>query len=142
MPTPAGATCPEHSGSLAVDVCQRCGRFVCPVCLVLRGEVAWCSACAALPHGVSKRAWAALGFSLIGFVSCGLVIYAPVPLWLVTAGVAFVLGVVEQRAIVSGASSAAGLRIARWAVRLATLQLVLSALGVLAFVAWRLTRTP
>ena len=129
MPTPAGATCPRHAGVLAVDVCERCGRFVCGDCEVLRDERTWCSECAAVPYRASTRATLALVFGVGGFLCCG-------PLSIA----AIALGRVEQRAIERREAPEVGLGRARWAVRLGVLQVVLGVLLVTAGVLWRLLR--
>lgn len=131
MPTPAGATCPRHAAALAVDVCERCGRFVCGDCAVLKGEKTWCSECAAVPHTASARATLALVLGVAGFLLCGPVSIA-----------AIALGLVEQRSIERRETPVEGLARARWAVRLGVLQIALVMLTVVLFVAWRLLRTP
>lgn len=131
MPTPAGATCPLHVGVLAVDLCDRCGRFVCGDCAVLKGEKTWCPECAAVPHTASSRSTLALVLGIAGFFLC-----APVSV------AAIALGLVEQRSIERRETPIAGLGRARWAVRLGVLQLALVVLVVGAFVAWRLLRSP
>lgn len=131
MPTPVGATCPRHPSALAVDVCERCGRFVCGDCAVLKDEKTWCSECAAVPHTASARATLALALGLAGFFFCGPVSVA-----------AIALGLVEQRSIERRETPVEGLGRARWAVRLGALQIALVVLVVLTFVAWRLLRTP
>lgn len=131
MPTPVGATCPRHPSALAVDVCERCGRFVCGDCAVLKDEKTSCSECAAVPHTASARATLALALGLAGFFFCGPVSVA-----------AIALGLVEQRSIERRETPVEGLGRARWAVRLGALQIALVVLVVLTFVAWRLLRTP
>lgn len=130
MPPPSGATCPRHPGVLAVDVCERCGRFVCGDCEVLRDERTWCAECAAVPHEASSRATLALVFGLGGFLWCG-------PLSIA----AIALGRVEERAIERHAAPAAGLVRARWAVRLGVTQLSFGLLLITALVVWRVLRT-
>ncbi|MBL8941343.1 MAG: DUF4190 domain-containing protein [Archangium sp.] len=131
MPTPVGATCPRHPSALAVDMCERCGRFVCGDCAVLKGEKTWCAECAAVPHTASARATLALVLGLSGFLFCG-------PLSIA----AIAVGLVEQRAIERRETPVEGLTRARWAVRLGVLQIALVMLLVVSFVAWRLLRTP
>lgn len=131
MPTPAGASCPRHPAALAVDLCERCGRFVCGDCAVLKDEKTWCSECAAVPHSASARATLALVLGVAGFLFC-----APVSV------AAIALGLVEQRSIERRESPVEGLGRARWAVRLGVLQLSFVILMVGAFIAWRLLRSP
>ncbi len=47
-PPPAGARCAQHPEQAAVDVCQRCGAFVCADCTEIRREDVYCSRCAPL----------------------------------------------------------------------------------------------
>jgi hypothetical protein len=115
---------------LAVDVCERCGRFVCGDCEVLRDERTWCAECAAVPHRASPRATLALVLGLGGFVCCG-------PLSLA----AIALGRVEERAIERHEAPPQGLARARWAVRLGVVQLGLAVLVITAVVLWRVLRT-
>lgn len=120
----AGATCPQHQGVLAVDLCERCGRFVCGECVSLRADKTWCVDCAGKPAGPSRRATAALVIAVVGFL-CG------TPLSLV----AIVLGLIEQRAIERGDASADGLPRAKWAVRLGVAQVILFVLTLAALLA-------
>jgi hypothetical protein len=43
---PAGARCGLHVEVAAVDLCKRCGRFLCGECVQLLGEDAYCPECA------------------------------------------------------------------------------------------------
>lgn len=43
---PAGARCGVHVEVPAVDLCKRCGRFLCGECVELAGEYAFCADCA------------------------------------------------------------------------------------------------
>ncbi|MDP3502325.1 MAG: DUF4190 domain-containing protein [Myxococcales bacterium] len=129
MPTPAGASCPLHPGALAVDVCERCGRFVCGDCTVLRDERALCTGCAAAVSSPSSRATLALVCGALGFVCC-----VPFPL------AAIALGRIEERAIDRGEAPREGLTRARWAVRLGAMQLALLSLLLVSFAAWRMLR--
>lgn len=119
----AGATCPRHAGVLAVDVCERCGRFVCGDCVSFRGEKTWCSECALQPASASRRATAALIVALAGCFFC-------LPLSLL----AIALGRVEQLAIERGEAPREGLGRARWALRLGVLQVVLFTLTLLGLI--------
>jgi len=66
MPPPAGARCSTHPTVAAVDVCQRCGRFVCGDCANVRNEDLYCSECTprvdAKPPSTAR--WA-LAFALL-----------------------------------------------------------------------------
>lgn len=46
MAPPAGARCARHAQAAAVDVCQRCGTFVCGECVNIRSEDVFCPDCA------------------------------------------------------------------------------------------------
>jgi hypothetical protein len=46
MAPPAGARCAKHPDASAVDVCQRCGTFVCGECVHIRAEDVYCADCA------------------------------------------------------------------------------------------------
>lgn len=130
---------------LAVDLCERCGRFVCPGCLVLRRERALCLACAQRPDGVSTRAKLAFGASLTGLAAglatCAGVgpVLAPIA-WGLPAAIAASVGWVELRAIARGQRSAEGLFFARWAVRLGFAQLLVTVLAIGAALTVMLTR--
>ncbi len=75
---PFGARCAKHPVA-AVDVCQRCGAFVCGECVNIRAEDVFCGDCARLlDRPRSARAKVALGLAA-----------APVPL---TAVMSFAFG--------------------------------------------------
>ena len=46
MAPPSGARCAKHPDVAAVDVCQRCGVFVCGECVFIRTEDVFCADCA------------------------------------------------------------------------------------------------
>lgn len=46
MAPPSGALCAKHPEVAAVDVCQRCGLFVCGECVDIRAEDVFCADCA------------------------------------------------------------------------------------------------
>ena len=128
MAVATGATCPVHVAVPAVEVCERCGRFVCGDCLQFaRDGMALCTACFATPHGRSTRSAIALGLVLAGFVGC-----APLGL------VGVILAWVELRAIERGEAAAASTARLRWALGLGLAQLAAGALLVAGFVGFRL----
>jgi len=129
MAAPDGASCPHHAGALAVDVCERCGRFVCGECLDLRDDRTWCAECAATPSKASARASTALLFGLLGFSCC-----APFSI------AAIAMGLAELRAVERGEAPAAGTPRLRWAVGLGAAQLCVVVLLVASFIVWRLLR--
>ncbi|MBK7863631.1 MAG: hypothetical protein IPJ65_34495 [Archangiaceae bacterium] len=72
---PSAARCGEHPEVAAVDVCKRCGRFLCGDCVELVGEDAYCAACAAkvaLP--LSKVARLAVALALFGWGVVGVAV--------------------------------------------------------------------
>ena len=48
MPAPPSARCAKHVEAAAIDVCQRCGSFVCGECSNIRDEDVYCGDCALL----------------------------------------------------------------------------------------------
>ncbi len=70
---PAGARCAQHPETAAVDVCQRCGAFVCAECTEIRDEDVYCTKCIPqLDKPTSVRIkvlfWTALLWMPAGFV--------------------------------------------------------------------------
>lgn len=67
-PSLSSARCSRHVEAPAVDVCQRCGTFVCGDCLELREGEPFCPDCfmRAKTGGASGRAIAALVLGIIG----------------------------------------------------------------------------
>lgn len=51
MALPPTARCGSHPEVAAVQICQRCGRFLCEECLELKGDDAFCAQC----HGLVGR---------------------------------------------------------------------------------------
>lgn len=90
MNVPAGATCPQHPALAAVDVCSRCGRFVCNGCALNFGdpgqEKTVCTECAPRLASLFSGSWVAVASAIVGFVSLGCGLLGPV---------AIVLGVVD-----------------------------------------------
>jgi hypothetical protein len=86
---PAGARCGLHADVAAVDVCKRCGRFLCGECVQLSGEDAYCAECAARlkagpASGLSKAAFGLAAASwvmlAVGMASHSVVVTASGPL--------------------------------------------------------------
>jgi hypothetical protein len=126
MPVATGAMCPVHVTVQAVEVCERCGRFVCGECLQFaQSGAALCAACFAKPHGRSSRSGVALGLVLAGFSGC-------VPLTPIGVALAWF----ELRAIERGESAADSKSGAQWALGLGLVQLALGAAVVLGLMAW------
>ncbi len=74
MAAPAGAACANHPGTAAVDVCERCGTFICGGCLEIdpiHGGV-MCGRCLERRgQKASGRAIASLILGIVG-LQCGL----------------------------------------------------------------------
>src|SRR5205814_107952 len=120
----SGARCAVHPESGAVDVCKRCGKFLCGECVELVGEDAYCAECARpLKVRASRLARTALGTQLaawgllllsclaIGFVR-GLVGFA---IMLAVGPVSFaslIMSVIELVRIRRGSASRRGKRFA------------------------------
>lgn len=117
---PAGARCATHVEVAAVDVCQRCGRFLCGECIDLVGDDPYCADCAPRVNvPASKLAKAALlvtAVAWLGFVLPSLTLRVrPFVLLLVLvpgpgALAAMVMGMLEWRRIKAGLSSERGKR--------------------------------
>ncbi|MCU0696179.1 MAG: hypothetical protein MUC96_06610 [Myxococcaceae bacterium] len=128
MPVATGATCPVHVAVPAVEVCERCGRFVCGECLQFAQDgVALCTACFAKPHGRSTRSGLALALVLAGCLGC-------VPL----TPIGIALAWLELRAIERGEAAAASKAGAQWALGLGLMQLAAGALLLVGLVGFRL----
>lgn len=87
MAPPAGARCARHASTAAVDLCQRCGTFVCGECVHIRSEDVYCVDCAAiLDRPAPKRPRVAFALA-----------FAPAPLALaltfVAGGIGTLIGV-------------------------------------------------
>lgn len=66
-----GATCARHTEVLAVEVCSRCGAFLCPQCVEYLGEVTpVCEACAqrAAADRPGALAWSGVVLSSLGLL--------------------------------------------------------------------------
>jgi len=131
MPIASGALCPRHDGVLAVDLCERCGAFVCGDCLVLHQGRTLCTPCSLAPLGPSRRATASVVLAVLGWLLCP-------PLTLVAVSLAWA----EQAAIERREASVEGQPRLRLALGFAGVQIVVVGLLMVAFVAWRLFRAP
>ena len=140
----SGALCGRHPTVAAVEICTRCGTFVCGECVAYRAdEQPYCTDCLAhLDHArPSRRASVGLGLS-IGAASGVLVGVVLPPLWLLalfagTAGA--VVSWVEVRAIARGDAPTAGLRRARAGrlIGILVAGLLLLAVAALVYVGFR-----
>lgn len=117
---PAGARCATHVEVAAVDVCQRCGRFLCGECIDIVGDDPYCAECAPRMNvPASKLAKAALIVTGLAWLSFGLPSFAlRVRLFVLVlvlvpgpaALAAMVMGIMEWRRIKAGLSPARGKR--------------------------------
>jgi hypothetical protein len=131
MPISSGALCPRHAGVLAVDLCERCGAFVCGDCLVLLKGRTLCTSCSQVPFGPSQRAIAAFVLAVLGWLLCP-------PFTLVAIPIAWA----ERAAIERKEAPSEGQAWVRLALGFAGVQIALVGLLVVAFIAWRLLRSP
>ncbi|MBL8951268.1 MAG: hypothetical protein JNK82_10855 [Myxococcaceae bacterium] len=116
MSVAPGARCGSHAEVAAVDVCQRCGRFLCGDCIELVREEVYCSSCAPrlnLPAAMLAKASLIVTFS--GYAAAALfalklgtgtlyfllLVVVPGPV----AAAGFTLAVVEWRRIKQGTSA-------------------------------------
>ena len=117
---PSGARCGAHAEVAAVDVCQRCGRFLCGDCVELLDEEVYCAECAARvnlpPSLLAKAAPAAAGFAWLAFAAATLGLRGPLSFFVLvvvpapTARAALAMALVEWRRIKASASPARGRR--------------------------------
>jgi hypothetical protein len=104
--------CGVHPKERAVDVCARCGTFLCFGCVLSLMGTVYCAPCVDKlnapppPEPVPSRVYGYLWLSILGFI------LPPFAL------LALVLGTVERRWIHKGTAPAAGDRLARLAVSL------------------------
>jgi hypothetical protein len=130
MPVATGARCATHPDVAAVEICQRCGAFVCGTCLELQGAEVLCANCFARQGGkkASGRAVASLVLGIVG-LNCGFV-------WGV---VGLVLAYQELGAIARGEAPAVGRNLAKGGQILGWINVVILALasagGLLALLA-------
>lgn len=145
MTLPAGARCANHAEQGAVDVCSRCGSFVCADCVqIFREETVYCLACfeRAGVDRASRRSTAALALALVSAlpVAAGCLLgralaVAPVAGWVAALGLSvssLVLGRVELNAIRRGDAPLGGRGRAWVALWLGTLSVVALMLIVIA----------
>lgn len=106
------ARCALHSEAAAVDVCARCGRFVCGDCLELRDDRPLCADCANRPESrVPIRGYKGLALALVGLILMPAGLCAVLPLALL----AIVVGVRDVVAIRRGRGADADLKLAHGA---------------------------
>ncbi len=111
---------------MAVEICHRCGRFVCSSCLELSGEGVLCTECherMGVGGKASRRAVTSLVLGILG-LNCGLV-PGVFGLWLAHQ---------ELAAIARGEAPVAGRNLARGGQILGYVNLVILVLGLAALV--------
>jgi len=144
---PPTARCGRHPEVPAVDVCQRCGAFLCGECVELLGEDVLCTACFRRVGGdapPSRRAKASVVLSGVGLVlglglglgavlglGLGAVLGLPGLIGLVIGLIGLVIGRGELRRIDAGQSPAVGRRLARVGVVLGWVNFGLFSLAAL-----------
>lgn len=143
-PAITGAHCGKHPAVAAVEICTRCGTFLCGDCVeYVRDETAACSDCAPLLRGVKATARAKLApvLAAVGIVGLltGFVVKGRPGLYFWGASaplgmLGFALAVMELRLMRGSTVVNHGRRWARAGVVLGTLFL-LGALGILALFA-------
>ncbi len=140
----SGATCGAHAGVVAVDLCPRCGRFLCGECVELVGEQAFCASCASVVTArPSRPARWSVGFSLVGLVGMGLGLFTQGRAGLLVWALAMptgVLGFALALQALRGAPSPATVRRAKWGRALATLHLLAVFALLVSFAAFLVTR--
>jgi hypothetical protein len=120
-----------------VDVCQRCGTFLCGECVELLGEDVLCTACFQRAGGdapPSRRAKASVILGVIGLVlglGLGALIFLAGVIGLVPGVIGLVIGRGELRRIDAGQSPAVGRRLARVGVVLGWVNFGLFSLAAL-----------
>lgn len=146
-PRPAlhGAMCANHGGMAAVEVCTRCGSFLCGDCVEYgKDETPYCAKCAAVvsrrPSGKARASLVITTLGVLGLV-VGVLVRSRVGLiiWAVAAPLGFVglaMAIQEIRAIERNESPAAGRRWAGVARVAGFVHLLLVVLLVASFVAF------
>jgi hypothetical protein len=140
----SGATCGAHAGVVAVDLCPRCGRFLCGECVELVGEQAFCAPCASVVTAQPSRParWS-VGLSLAGLVGMGLGLFtqgrAGLLLWALAIPTG-VLGFAMALGALRGEPSSATARRAKWGRAIATLHLMSIFALLVSFGAFLVTR--
>ena len=134
----ADARCGNHPAMAAVEICSRCGKFVCAECLEYWKEVTpVCAACLPLMGGdaASRRAKLSPFVGALGLLGMAAGFLVPgrrgLEAWAVASPVAMAglaLGVLELRLIRASQSGAKG---RGWAMA----AVVMGAMGALVFVA-------
>jgi hypothetical protein len=109
-----GARCAAHASVAAVDVCKRCGRFLCGDCVELVGEDAYCAECRGrLEAPASWVGVAALTTAGAGWLTFGLATFVWPPAGLMALPVPFValaMALIEGLRIRGGTASRRGRR--------------------------------
>jgi hypothetical protein len=129
-----------HAEFAAVDVCKRCGRFLCGECLELVGEDPYCGDCVKrLGAPVSKLAWVAFGSGFGSFLMMFAALFESKfgVIALPASLVGCVTSIIELMRIRSGHSSRNGRTVTIIGLASSTLMLLILAAVVLAYEAWK-----
>jgi hypothetical protein len=73
-----GPRCARHPDAPAVEVCHRCGGFVCADCLHVKPNGAYCPSCAARFLSNIAGSWLAIFSAGLGFIGLGCAPLGPV----------------------------------------------------------------
>ncbi|MBX7114037.1 MAG: B-box zinc finger protein [Myxococcaceae bacterium] len=71
---PSDAACPDHPERAAVDICVRCGRFLCQSCVTSRAAKVMCKGCAMRPMVRAEDPFPPLAVALLVMGVLGLVV--------------------------------------------------------------------
>ncbi len=71
---PPDATCPDHPDRTAVDICVRCGRFLCQACVTSRAAKVMCRDCATRPMERTEEPFPPLAVALLVMGVLGLAV--------------------------------------------------------------------
>lgn len=127
MAVAASAHCAVHPAVPAVEVCERCGAFVCGDCLELHEGHPFCASCFQRlgTTSASKQAVAALIFSIVG-LNCG---FLP-------GVVGLILAYRERAAIERGQAPIQGSSVTKAALIIGWIDVALLVIGVIALIAF------
>lgn len=122
-----GARCATHPQDAAVEVCRRCGSFVCGSCLQLLASGVFCPPCYERSNASAKASPQAIASLVLGLVGLNCMFVPGV--------VGLVLAQKELRRIEEGSSPEAGRNLARGGRILGWINVVLLAVVALCVVA-------
>jgi hypothetical protein len=137
---PAGARCGLHGDVAAVDLCKRCGRFLCGECVQLVGEDAYCADCVGKLDGPPSRLASATLFLGIADLVClagGFVVGEVEALTVPLSVAAASAGVVELVRIARRRSSRQGRTRTVAGLAIGIVVALLQAAFIIAYYSWR-----